>query len=123
MSTVADVKYGGITVKVGNRTMVFPPLNFRQLKDPNIKALIEKFGVIGGKASDEQLDAATDVIHACLVRNYPDLSKDFLLDNLDLMNLRGALGAIFGVEIPVGELLAAQPKIPIGINSTAGSST
>lgn len=108
---MADVKFAGQEIQMGDKMLVFPPLNFRQLKDQGLRASMGAMGTIGTEATPEQIDAARDVIYACLVRNYPDLSKDSLEDMITMGNLRQCIRAMMGVEILPGEApVVAAPR-------------
>ena len=60
--------------------------------------------------SNEQIDSVAEIVLAALTRNYPDKTKDDVLEFLDLGNAGTILGAIMGASgiktAPVGELPA-----------------
>jgi hypothetical protein len=79
--------FEGKTIKVGGEDMVLPPLNWKAAK---------RFykDIISGDINDPEkaIDIMPDMLHAALVRNYPELTQAALED-----------------IIAPGELLAAIP--------------
>lgn len=112
------VKYDGRTVRMGEKDLIIPPLTFRQLKDADIRSKMKLMGSITGNPSDEQLDAARDVVMACVRRNYADISEETIDDMLNMGNLKECLRAILGAETTPGEGAAAtQQAQPTGTTS------
>lgn len=108
---MADVKFAGQEIQMGERKLTLPPLNFKQLKDEGFRKKLSAMGTIGSEATTEQIDAARDAIYACLVRNYPDLSVDALEEMITMGNLRQCIRAMFGVEMMPGEApVVAAPR-------------
>lgn len=107
-----DVKYDGMPVKLGDKVMIVPPLTFKQLKSQEMKAKLLAMQKIGPRAEDAQFDALRDVVHACLVRNYPDLLAETLEEALTMGNLKAIMQALFGVEAlaTVGEQVGSQQQ-------------
>src|SRR4051812_5607932 len=103
---MSATKFEGTIVRMGERDVVIPPFTFRQLKDTGLRAKLETMGTIGVNPSTEQLDAARDVIHACLARNYPDLSIETLDEMITMGNLSQCMRAIFGIPAPAGGVAA-----------------
>lgn len=98
----------GITVKLAGVDYVAPPMNLLTLKkySPQLGAIMSGNGV----ESLENIGAVVDVVHACLVRNYPDLTVEKVSEILDIKNMKDALNAIMnvsGIE-EAGKAKAAQ---------------
>jgi hypothetical protein len=114
-----DVKFDGQAVRMGDKDLIIPPLTFKQLKNKSIRDKMKTMGTIGADPSDEQLNAARDVVMVCIQRNYSDLTEETLEEMLTMGNLRDCLRAVFGVEIPAGEIVATQQRQPTGTSSIA----
>lgn len=82
----------GDNINMGGKDWVVPALSFRQLKEH--KASINKLG--GGLAGEDQLEDVAVVVHAALSRNYPELTRDAVLDLLDLRNSAVCVASIMG---------------------------
>ena len=92
----------GTTVTLGGQSFVMPPLNFKALK--KYLPAIGKFQ--SNKVTVEQMGLMTEVIQSALVRNYPDVTQDFIEENLDLRNMTGIFEAAMnqsGLEPQKGE--------------------
>ncbi|RBB38909.1 hypothetical protein DPV79_16145 [Burkholderia reimsis] len=87
----------GVSVKLGARDFVIPPLNFKLLQ-----TLAEPLAVVnkgGSFVSDPETRAAfVAVITACVQRNYPEVTNDDMLDLLDVSNAQAAMLALLGVS-------------------------
>lgn len=84
----------GTTIKMGDDEYVIPPLSFRQYKE--FAKLI--YSVRDNSTEDEAMDAMVEIIHACMKRNYPDLTRDHLEEILDLVTMPLAFKAVMGVH-------------------------
>jgi hypothetical protein len=120
MSTTNGVRYEGHVVRMGDKDIVIPPLTFKQLKDDAVKANMQKMGTIGSRPEPEQLNAARDLIHACVERNYPGITAETMDEMITMGNLANCMRALFGMEVKaLGEVLATQPEAQTGTSSTA----
>lgn len=84
----------GLTVKMGRRELVIPPLNFKQLKrfQPKLEKIrTDSAGKVLGLA---HMDDMAEIIHAAMTRNYPDITKDEVEDMLDLGNMNEVFNAV-----------------------------
>ncbi len=104
----------GKIVHMAGTEWVIPPLNFKALR---------RFREELGSMTPEALvnsGKVVEIIHAAMLRNYPDLTLDTLEDMLDMgniMHVTEAVLAISGlVEKQPGEVQAASPST--GANST-----
>jgi hypothetical protein len=90
-------KIPGVEIALGENTYVVPPLNFRLLQEYSTQlALVNQ-----GKSFLTDPDTAVayvDVITASLQRNYPDLTRDDVLDRLDIKNAQAAILSILGIS-------------------------
>lgn len=116
------VRFEGVAVVLGEATYVVPPLStgaMRRLSDD-----IDKIGT--GSPAEEQI-RCTKIIHAALMRNYPDLTIEQAEDLIDARNVKDLLGIVFGQSAvaPVGETAAPQPSATqsTGDGSTPSSSS
>ena len=92
---VENVKFAGEVVELQNMTLVLPLLNFGAFR--NHGALKKLQTVIDGmkqlesgdtvELSDEVLDAAVDLVYLSAVRNYPEITKEQIMEGLDFDTL------------------------------------
>lgn len=84
-------KHSGTPIDIGGRTLIMPALSMRLLK-------LHRATLSGMSAepTDAEIDAAVGVIGDALRRNYPDITDEQLLDDIDLVSLPQALMAIAG---------------------------
>ena len=99
----------GIELKVGIRTFVVPPLNFKRVRQ--LRAKLVDISYVRGVPTDEQMDLIVEVCTSAIERNYPDVKKAELNELLDLGNAAGVLRAIMGVAglEQTAEKLTARP--------------
>ena len=103
----------GQKVNLGGRDFVVPPLNLRALRilGPRFAELASLSGntAVFDPAS---LDTMVDIIHAAIVRNYPEITKDELSDLLDMGNLGPVFQAVAAQsgmrQVSPGEALAPR---------------
>lgn len=86
-------KFKGIKLNLQGQDFVVPPLNFRSLQE--MQARIASFT---GGVDPESISLVVDAAHAALSRNYPDLSKDAVIDLLDLENMLSIMEAVMDVS-------------------------
>ncbi len=85
--------FEGTPITLAGIEYIIPPLNFKSLRTlkPRLEAMA---GSGGGALSDDQMGAMVDAIHAAITRNYPEITKDFMEDVLDLGNIFDITSAI-----------------------------
>lgn len=86
----------GIVVKMSGEEYIVPPLSFKQLR--SLQPRLALLSSVNGIPTTEQLEAVSEVVHAALSRNYPDLTADAVNDMLDLGNMGAIIPAIMGVS-------------------------
>lgn len=84
----------GVAIKIGAKEYIVPALNFKQLRllMPKIKGMVAD----GASMSAEQMDDVFTVIQAAISRNYPEINKEFLEENIDMNNVNPVIKAIMG---------------------------
>lgn len=101
--------FDGVTIRLGRRDYVVPPLNLRAVK--RIELLLP---VLSGESGQQGtfIDAAIEVLHLALLRNYPDITKGEIEELVDLGNLPRLIGAVMAVSGfgPKGQGEAATPS-------------
>lgn len=101
--------FDGVKVTMGGREFILPPLTLKALRKmgPKIKLL----GTMTDVPTEEQIAAMVEVVHAGLVRNYPDITVDELEDLIDLGNLREVFPAVMASSglsrVTPGEVVGA----------------
>jgi len=85
----------GITINLAGQDYVIPPLNLRGVKQ--CKADIARMTSVT-KNSDplnaERFEAVCRIVHAAMIRNYPDVKLEELEDMLDLGNMNDTIEAV-----------------------------
>lgn len=110
-------KYDGVNVTLGGAEYTVPPLTLGAIRRlmPRINAMS---GAKDGTLNGDMLDAISEVAHAALVRNYPEMTRETLDDLIDLKNVQSLTMAIMGasglvqVKADQGE---AEGPTPTGI--------
>lgn len=81
----------GALLRIGRRDYVVPPLNLRGVK--RAQALMPLLTTDG----PESVDAALEVIELAVRRNYPDVTREQLEDEVDLGNLNQLVSAVLAL--------------------------
>ena len=91
---------GGAWVTMGAKSWKVAPLNFKGLRElsPQLSRLKELAPGSGQMPGPEQVDALGSVAHAALKRNYPDITLDDVLEDLDFSNFGAVLAAVMGAS-------------------------
>lgn len=92
MSNIID----GVKIKMAGTDYIVPPLSFKHLR--KLQPKLTLLGNIIGVPSDEQMEAVTELVHAALSRNYPEMTPDSVEELIDLSNLSTIMNAIMGVS-------------------------
>jgi hypothetical protein len=117
-------KFAGVEVSIGGTVYTVPPLGIRKIREflPKIQTIaIEESGL----PSEASMEDVFDVMHAAFARNYPDMSREDLIDALDIksfpMVLDATLGASGLVKVPAGNASRAPVPQSTGTPSTPDS--
>ena len=86
----------GVKVSLGGQDYILPPLTLGTLKRMGNK--LNTLAGISSVPNEEQCDVMCEIVHASLVRNYPELTKDQLYEMLDLGNMTTVFQAVLGVS-------------------------
>lgn len=89
------VKVKGCPIELGGKVLILPPLSLRSLDQ-----LLPRIRSFSANVHDEQYDTGlvVDVAFAALTRNYPDLQRDDLLDQIDLGNMMDIMQAAMDIS-------------------------
>ena len=82
----------GVTITMGGRDWVVPPLTLGQLRRlmPRVRQLTE----IDASMSELQIGVLVEIVAAALQRNYPDATAEMVENLLDLGNAGTVLNAV-----------------------------
>lgn len=86
----------GVKVLMAGQEYILPPLTLGSLKRLGNK--LNTLGSLQSIPNEEQCQVMCELVHASLVRNYPDVTIDTLYDMLDLGNLSHVFQAVLGVS-------------------------
>jgi hypothetical protein len=98
----------GITIELGGVDHIVPPLTLGSLE--RFQDRLEAFT---GGMDRESINLMADVAYAALLRNYPDLTREAMLEMLDLGNTEDVFQAVMDLSgikrkaIAAGEAQAA----------------
>ena len=81
----------GVTMRIGRLDYVVPPLNLRGVK--RAQALAPQFEGEGTAS----IDAGIEVIWLALMRNYPEVTREQLEEDIDLGNLEQLVHAVLKI--------------------------
>ena len=98
---MATPKFEGVKVMIGGAEYVVPPLNLRQIKQfqDTIGEQMKKASAASGDGLNlTELDSMKEVILAAMQRNYPELSAEWIDENIDMGNLISVFVAAMGVS-------------------------
>lgn len=82
----------GVTITMGGREWVVPPLTLGQLRRllPKVRQLSE----IGAQMGEAQIGVLVEIVAAALQRNYPEIAAEAVEGLLDLGNAAAVLNAV-----------------------------
>ena len=87
---------GGQWVSLGGREMLVPPLSLGTIKA--MQAEVEALQHMAGVPTPAQIDTVIGLFHAALVRNYPDVTRAEVEDDVDLGNYAELLAAVMSIS-------------------------
>lgn len=91
-------KRGGRWITFGEEAYRVPPLSFNsviELQD-DVESLSNLMGA-GTKPTSKQRDTVARIVHAALMRNYPEMTKDEVADLLDVGNFQEVINATLAI--------------------------
>jgi hypothetical protein len=109
----------GVTIAMGGRDWVVPPLTLGQLRRlmPKVRQLTE----IGASMGEAQIGVLIEIVATALQRNYPDATADEVENLLDLGNASSVLNAVLtGSGLKLRDVRLGESAAP-GDNPGAGS--
>jgi hypothetical protein len=92
----------GTKVMLGETEYTIPPLTLKALRKlaPKLKDLAglatDGSNILGAEQL-EQLGLVSELVHAALLRNYPEMTLDQVEELLDTKNLNRVLGAVLAI--------------------------
>jgi hypothetical protein len=101
----------GVTVKMGDKEYVVPPLNLKAVR--RLNPLVEQMKD-QSLTSYQFLPMVAEIALAAISRNYPDMTMEQLEDILDMGNARAVMSAVLGQSgfVPAGETAAVSATSP-----------
>ena len=87
----------GIEIALGGQTFTVAPMNMKtlQIVTPLLGSLR---GIEGGGLTQENIQNIVTIIQLAINRNHPDVTFDFVNENMDLVNMGGLLEAAMKVS-------------------------
>lgn len=83
----------GKSINLGGQDYVLPPCPLSGLAK-----LGDRLKLIGTGMSEEAIESLTDGIFFSLRRNYPEIKREFVHDNIDLLNIHAVVDAFIAVN-------------------------
>jgi len=99
----------GEEVSLGGTKYTVPALTLGQIR--RMKDKIQALATLNPMTADDgNFNDFLDVVHAALGRNYPDLTREQLVDLIDLRNVKPLMQAIVNASgfVPAGEAKAGN---------------
>lgn len=95
VAPTAEAPVAGQAVVLGGREYIVPPLTLYWVRHfaERLKALD-----LSGGMDPDKLDLIAQVVHAALKRNYPGMTFDELLEQIDLGNVQRVFEAVMGIS-------------------------
>ncbi len=111
-------KRGGEWVTLGEEAYRIPPLGFRAVQE--LADDVASLQTMGARPTPEQMAVVVRIVHAAIVRNYPDMTAPQVDDMLDIGNYQQVLGAVLSIGgFTKGRAEPGEaPQAPIGAVST-----
>ena len=82
-------------LQIGNKHFEVLPLNLKSLKRLAEKGYLQKLTTVGSNALDaEQLEAVVQTVTIALQRNYPDVTSEFIEENVEVHDIGNVLNTI-----------------------------
>ena len=109
----------GVTIVMGGRDWLVPPLTLGQLRRlmPKVRQLAD----IGASMGDAQIGVLVEIVATALQRNYPDATADMVENLLDLGNASAVLNAVLtGSGLKMRDVRLGE-AVALGGNPGAGS--
>ncbi len=114
-----EPKLDGVPLRLGGQDYILPPLNLAALEKywPMIESWAEPTASLTQRFSE-----GAEVIHAALLRNYPELTLTKVKEGLDLPSFPAALAQLLEVSGLTPRLPGEAPagSVPIGDTSIPG---
>jgi hypothetical protein len=85
------LKFAGLEVQLGGTTYVMPPLSAKAAK-----AYWPRMLALQAGTEEDVLDLGAGVAHACLARNYPEITREQVDELVDLGNVEELLAKAGG---------------------------
>ena len=87
----------GITMNLGGREFVIPPLNLARIKKlQDDLAILATMPMDAASFEPQQLEACITIVHTALTRNYPSMTRDEVEDIIDMGNMEKVMLAVMG---------------------------
>lgn len=87
----------GIPITLGAEEFTVPPLSLGALED-----LQERLSSYKGGTDQELISLIIDAAHRALLRNYPDMTREYVSDNIGLETIGEIMMAVMNVAVPTG---------------------
>jgi hypothetical protein len=82
----------GVTLRIGRRDYVVPPLNLK-----GVKRAQKLVPMLGNEGDPVSIDAALEIVHLAVTRNYPEVTVEQLEEDIDLGNLMAIVQAVLSL--------------------------
>jgi hypothetical protein len=98
---VSTTRFPGLSIKVGERTLLVPPLSLNQLEiyKNELDAIDELEKNPGEAIKSGGFGKVLKIMHAAISRNYPEMSLEEAGNLVDLGNFKQFLAAVTGASV------------------------
>lgn len=98
---MSTIRFPGLSIKVGERTLLVPPLSFNQLEahKEELAALDDVERNPSEALKSGAFRRMLVLVHAAVSRNYPEMSLEEVGDLVDLANFKEFIQAVTGASV------------------------
>ena len=90
-NNINSVKVRGVKIPMNGVDYVVPPMNLKTMQ-----MMQDQLAAYDSTTGMQQLAVAVDIIQAAMRRNYPEITKDELMEMVDLGNMVEVMDAVMG---------------------------
>lgn len=87
----APIRYRGVPINLGGETYTVPAMNAGTFED-----FEDRIAALQAGTETKPVNLVVDLLHRCLLRNYPGISRETLRDHVDLDNWAEIFAMIMG---------------------------
>lgn len=108
----------GIEIKLGDRALIIPPLNLAA-----IESLQDRLEAFRGGVDRQSVATVVDATFAALHRNYPDITREFITEFVDVANMKEVMEAVMDVGGLRRKAVHEGNRQAVAVNGSTGQTS